>query len=66
MPTYRFYCLDGTGKLHDAEWFEADSDEQAVATIQARHPNDKCEVWRGDRLIGPPVTRSSRTHRTYT
>jgi len=52
MPIYRFYCLDGAGKLHDAEWFDADSDEQAVATIRARHPNDKSEVWKGSRLIG--------------
>jgi hypothetical protein len=52
MPSYRFYCLDGTGKIHNAEWFDAESDEQAVAEIQARHPDGHCEVWKGDKLIG--------------
>jgi hypothetical protein len=52
MPTYRYYCLDGAGNIHNAEWFDADSDEQAVADIQARHPDSTCEVWSGNKLIG--------------
>ena len=31
-PNYRYFCLDGSGRLHDAQWFYADSDE-AVAKI---------------------------------
>ena len=34
---YRYYCLDGAGHLHSAEWFVADNDEQAVALIEAEH-----------------------------
>jgi hypothetical protein len=49
--TYRYYCLDGVGHLHSAEWFEADSDEHAVAIIREKHPEGRCEVWQGERLV---------------
>ena len=49
--TYRYYCLDGVGHLHSAEWFEAANDEDAVAQVEAMHPNSLCEIWRGDRLV---------------
>jgi hypothetical protein len=49
--SYRYYCLDGTGKLHNAEWFEADSDADAVAQVEARHPDGLCEIWLGKRLV---------------
>lgn len=52
MPTYRFYCLDGDGSISAAEWFEADSDAEAVAQVQARRPHGKCEIWKGNKLIG--------------
>lgn len=48
---YRYYHLDGVGQLHDAEWFEADSDEEAVALIEARHPDGTYEIWQGKRLV---------------
>ena len=53
MPSenYRYYCLDATGNLHQAEWFYADNDEGAVALIEAKHPNSKCEIWHGQRLL---------------
>ena len=53
MPTqsYRYYCLDGAGHPHDAGWFAADSDEDAVARIQAKHPNSTCEIWQGTRFV---------------
>ena len=53
MPSqaYRYYCLDGTGRLHDAEWFAADSDEQAVEHVRSKHPDSKCEIWKGGRLV---------------
>jgi hypothetical protein len=35
MQSYRYYCLDGAGKLHSAEWFGAASDEKAVEFIRA-------------------------------
>ena len=49
--SYRYYCLDGTGQLHSAEWFEAESDEVAIAKIEAKHPSSLCEIWQGKRLV---------------
>lgn len=53
MPSenYRYYCLDSAGHLHETEWFHADSDEEAVAQIMAKHPDSRCEVWQGKRLV---------------
>jgi hypothetical protein len=48
---YRFYCLDAAGRLHDAEWFAATSDQDAIEQIQSKHPDSKCEVWHGARLV---------------
>ena len=48
---YRYYCLDSAGNLHGTEWLEADGDEAAVAQVEARHPNDRCEIWQGKRLV---------------
>jgi hypothetical protein len=62
MPSenYRYYCLDSTGHLHSTEWFYAESDEAAIALIQAEHPNDTCEIWEGQRLVASlPPTRLS-------
>ena len=53
MPSknYRYFCLDSTGRLHGVTWFHADSDEDAIAQIKAKHPGDKCEIWKDKRLI---------------
>lgn len=53
MPrvTYRYYCLDSVGHLHSAEWFEAESDGDAIALVEAQHPDGQCEVWQGQRLV---------------
>ncbi len=53
MPSenYRYYCLDGAGHLHDAAWFYAESDEVAIRKIEAKHPDARCEIWRGTRLV---------------
>ena len=48
---YRYYCLDRTGHLHSAEWFDADDDAQAIALIEDRHPDSTCEIWHGRRLV---------------
>jgi hypothetical protein len=53
--SYRYYCLDGAGKLHRAEWFEAESDEAAVAHIGAMHSDAQCEIWQHNRLVGKTV-----------
>jgi hypothetical protein len=49
--TYRYYCLDGAGQLHSAEWFPAQSDEDAIAQIETKHPDALCEIWQGKRLV---------------
>ena len=49
--SYRYYRLDCAGYLHDAEWFDAPNDDDAIARIAAMHPDEKCEVWREKRLV---------------
>ena len=51
ITNIRYYCLDGCGHPHSAEWFAADSDEEAVTQIEADHPDGKCEIWQGTRLV---------------
>ena len=51
QDSYRYYCLDSTGHLHSAEWFEAASDEDAAAQVEALHPDSLCEIWQGNRLV---------------
>ena len=70
MPSenYRYYCLDGTGRLHDAAWFYAESDENAIKLIEARHPDSKCEIWLGKRLVAfflAGIDFQSMTHQSF-
>jgi len=53
MPqeNYRYDCLDDTGRLQNAEWFRAGNDRDAIAIIEAKHPDDLCEIWQGRRLV---------------
>jgi hypothetical protein len=55
VKSYRYYCLDGAGKLHSAEWFDADGDEAAIAAVEAKHPGAVCEIWQRNRLVGKMV-----------
>ena len=48
---YRYYCLDSKGQLHSAEWFDAGTDEEAVAQIEAKHADATCEIWQDQRLV---------------
>lgn len=59
MPSenYRYYCLDGDGHLHSAEWFYAESDEAAIALIEAKHPDAVCEIWQNARLVAEISTK---------
>jgi hypothetical protein len=61
QENYRYYCLDHTGHLHSAEWFAAESDADAIAQIVAKHPDSKCEIWQGKRLVAAvsPEQRSA-------
>jgi hypothetical protein len=51
MSTYRYYCLDGVRHLHGADWFDAENDHEAVAFVREKHPDGRCEVWDGKRLV---------------
>ena len=52
MPAYRFYRLDGAGKIVTADWIAADSDEQALARAQETAQNGRFELWDRKRLVG--------------
>ena len=62
MPSdnYRYYCLDGVGHLHSAEWFHAETDEDAIAQIEAKHPDGTCEIWQDERLVAKLSPRRLR------
>lgn len=62
MPSenYRYYCLDGAGHLHEAEWFYAESDADAIAQIVAGHSDATCEIWHGKRLVASLTPRLLR------
>ena len=48
---YRYYHLDGSGMIHEAEWFEAENDADAIARVVAEHADAKSEIWQGQRLV---------------
>lgn len=49
--SYRLYRLDGAGLIHDAEWFDALDDTDAVALVASKHPDAMCEIWNNKRLV---------------
>lgn len=53
MPSgnYRYYCLDGAGRLHGTEWLSAENDDAAIAQVSSLQPDSKCEIWQGRRLV---------------
>ena len=59
MANYRLYRLDGAGKIMNAEWIEAESDEAALSQAQQRADSGSFELWDKNRLVerfrpGPP------------
>ena len=56
MPAYRLYRLDGAGNIANAEWLDADSDEDALRQARAL-AGGNFELWERKRLI----TRSRNT-----
>jgi hypothetical protein len=61
MADYRLYCLDSSGKISDSgEPIEASSDDEALAIARAKKLTVHCELWLGNRLVGPvPAYRAS-------
>ncbi|HJU77909.1 MAG TPA: hypothetical protein VJ597_08305 [Sphingomicrobium sp.] len=52
MAEYRFYCLDGAGRISFAEEIDAANDEEAIAKARELKPDAvKCEIWDDHRLV---------------
>jgi hypothetical protein len=49
--TYRIYCYDGAHQVVTADFIEAASDEEAIASAKAAGFGSKCEIWDGKRLV---------------
>ena len=56
LPSYRFYLLDGAGKIMGADWIDADDDERAVREARSRAGGTRYELWDRRRLISAPST----------
>jgi hypothetical protein len=50
LADYRLYCYDGADKVWVADWIEADSDQEAIATAPVIEAI-KSELWLRDRLV---------------
>lgn len=51
LPSYRLYCLDGTGRITTAEWLEASDDADATKQAHERKLGVTSEVWDRSRLV---------------
>ena len=52
VPAYRLYRLDGAGKITNAEWIEADADEQALHHAKMMvDGTPSFELWERKRLV---------------
>jgi hypothetical protein len=52
MADYRLYSLEGDGHIGFAEWFQADSDEEAIETARQMRPGaQRFEVWNNHTLV---------------
>ena len=50
-PRYRVYTLDGVRRIVSADWIDANSDEEAIAIVQATCRGLQCEIWHGERFV---------------
>ena len=52
LPAYRLYRLDGAGKIVNAEWLDADADDEALRSARAMVDGSSgFELWERRRLI---------------
>jgi hypothetical protein len=51
LPNYRLYRLDGAGKITNAEWVDASSDDDALADSRKRCGPGSFELWEKNRLV---------------
>lgn len=59
LPAYRFYRLDGAGKISTGDWIAADDDAQAMAYARDRAEGDRFELWDRNRLVSKQDGESS-------
>ena len=52
MPAYRYYHLDGTGRVDSADWLEAADDASATAEFSKLAMKAvNAELWLGNRRV---------------
>jgi len=52
MPDYRIYFLNEVGHIALADWFAADSDEEAIQMVRDHaHNHHRCEIWHEGRHV---------------
>ena len=51
LPAYRHYRLDGAGNISEAEWIDANDDEDAVRKVAARGLPVASEIWERNRRV---------------
>ena len=58
MADYRVLWFDDAGGLTSAEWLEAQTDVEAVASLNSRTVRQRFEIWCDQRLLA----RSDTSH----
>ena len=56
MTAYRLYCLGDRDEIIASHWVKAPTDEEALEMVKKEHPNSRCELWHGKRLIAEVET----------
>ena len=62
MTAYRLYWLGHDGKIAEADWLEAASDDEAILAARSKKLLVACELWDGVRRVasipspGPDAT----------
>lgn len=51
MLSYRIYYLDEGGKIAEAEWIEAASDDDALVMMRAKKLSVGIEIWKHNQLL---------------
>ena len=51
MAMYRLYCLNDDENVVESHWIEAVSEDEAIENVKKNHPNSRCEIWLGKRLV---------------
>jgi len=51
LKHYRYCALDDLGRLHEAVWFRAGSDGDALSQVEKSYGGSICEVWQGMRMV---------------